>query len=922
MSILTRPRFLPRAILALYVLLLVFAVCMLWHTFVTINNETKAVEPEESPHIEFLTKHHGGDKVVLAVSAVLSFMIAAAGAVVSLGTLKQRGLRWASFWLFLLYGVMLAASRYLALSAIPFAAIVLFALYALYEAVGAPDMQAMVHFKSFFGSLREMNLRGLLRFLVKVMTIFAVSGALMLIVETLGFTIRVAYPLFSTNDFMSYGAYAAASGALACGALGTVAVVPATAVFLLSRVMSRARGGLAYLVMAIAPPIWFALATWAFFFGIIYYTFQAEITRLGLLGTLWVLSFVVGYLLLLSTYINFKFILKRLSAAEAVQYPRNAGDYALFLVIAMIALPLLPLALLDRIWPRRIRIRGWVFLLGGLVSAAVLLYLAGFMNYPMITEYSYTGQSLYSIIMIGVVACTIFMLVRFMGFRRSPRLVFGLAALVAIMGVAMAGYRVLDLSQNMRLLINEYAPLGRTTRAMVTSGQGSRLGMDTQPAGAFEPYGPKHKRLPLDPGLGRDFVKNPPPIIYIILDAARPDRMRLFDKGTLGVGEMYTYGRDTTPRLRGFAKDFSVFTNAYGASTATSASMKNIFSGCFATRCITDIVTLKPFFTNDLLDAGYGRFFINYFHDEQNGVSMKAFLRTVPQDKRELFAPIMYYDEKFKVKEALDDLTAYEKEIANLPPEKRGYFMYLHFCTTHFPWKHFVGENYYPGAAYYGESNEDLYDETMQYADIVVGHFLDGLKEMKYPDNTTLYDKAVIIISADHGTGLNEHGKYAGFFSYQEQIRVPLLIKIPGVTPRIIAEPSGAHDIAPTIVNLVRRDVENRFDGVSLLPLLTGSDTKIDREFLVNIDAFHDSFAVIQNNRWKLIYHRDRKYYMLFDLQNDPYERHNLSDEMPDKCAELIGVLERFLWQGRDSYANPLYYRWPSPSLPRPLRGT
>jgi arylsulfatase A-like enzyme len=111
------------------------------------------------------------------------------------------------------------------------------------------------------------------------------------------------------------------------------------------------------------------------------------------------------------------------------------------------------------------------------------------------------------------------------------------------------------------------------------------------------------------------------------------------------------------------------------------------------------------------------------------------------------------------------------------------------------------------------------------------------------------------------------------------------------------------------VVNLVQRGVENRFDGVSLLPLMTGNDTIIDREFIINICAFHDSYALIQNNRWKLIYFRDRKYYMLYDLQNDPHERRNLADEMPEKCRELIAVLERFLWQGRGAYANPYHYK-------------
>jgi hypothetical protein len=927
MSVATRPKFLPRIIPLLYVLFLLFAVCLVWHELVTINEATKAVRPEESPHMEFLVENHDHALALLGISEFFSFTFCLIGALASLGALQNRTLRWTSASLFLFYGLSVAFARFIHISGIAIAGIDLFVLFALYEALGSPDMEAMVHFKSFYMSVGATNWRGLLRFLIKTIIIFAVSGIFIVTAETLLFTARIANHLFTTTDLESYLLFVTASSALACATLSVLAVLPAGVVFLFSHPKGVARGGMTYLGIALAPTIWFALVVGGIFFGIIYSTFSAEIWRLGLLGTLFVLSFIVAYLLLLTTYINFKFILKRVLPPRGDTSAYRAGDYAVYLVLAMVAVPLLPFALLDKVWPRRMRIHGAVFLAAGLLSAGALIYIAGFMNYPMLTEYSYGVQGLYSIIMIGATVCTIFILARFLGLRRSPRLMVSLPVLAVMMLSAFVAYRILDLSQNMRYIINEYAPLGRTIRALVTGTQGTRLGMDVKPEGEFRPYGSKHDYLPSDPGLEQDFVKNPPPVIYIILDAARPDKMRVFDSDSPELGGMYCYKRDTTPTLREFAREASIFTNAYAASTATSCSMKNIFSGCFATRSMTDIRTPPPFFTTDLLDAGYGRFFINYFYDDQNGVSMRAFTRSIPPDKQDLFVPVERYDEKFKVNEALEKIAAYEKEIQNLPPEKKGYFVYLHFCTTHFPWKHFVGENYYPSAAYYGETNEDLYDEATQYADLVLEHFLDGLKKIRpgdsnlpiedflgvrleraNPDKGSVYDRAVIIVTADHGTGLNEHGKYGGFFSYQEQFRVPLFIKIPGVAPKLITEPVTAQDIAPTIVNLVERGVKNRFDGVSLLPLLTGKETTLDREFVINICAFHDSFALIQHNRWKLIYYRDLKYYMLYDLQNDPHERHDLADEMPDKCRELIAVLERFLWQGRGTYANPLHY--------------
>ena len=927
MNAAARPKFPPRLIPLLYVLFLFFAVLLVWHELVTINEATQAVRPEESPHMEFLVNNHDRALALLGVVEFFSFAFCLIGALVSIGTIRKQTLRWTSAGLFVFYGLSVAFARFVHISGIAVAGVDLFVLFALYEALGSPDMQAMVHFKSFYMSVGVMNWRGLLRFITKAIIIFAVSGILIVAAETLLFTTRIAAPLFATRYFESYLVFATASSALACAALSVLVALPACVVFLYTRLKRVAAGGMAYLGIALIPTIWFAMAVGGIFYGMIYSTFGPEILRLGLLGTLFVLSFAVAYLLLLTTYMNFKFILKRILPPGDGAAAHSAGDYAVYLVLAIVAIPLLPFAMLDKIWPRKMRIHGAVFLAAGLLSAGAILYVAGFMNYPMITEYSYGVQGLYSIIMIGVAVCAIFILARFLGLRHSPGLAASVPALVVLMVSAFVAYRVLDLSQNMRYIINEYAPLGRTIRLLITGTQGTRLGMDVKPDGEFRPYGSRHDYLPSDPGL-EDFVKNPPPVIYIILDAARPDRMRIFDSDSPELGGMYCFKRDTTPVLREFAREASIFTNAYAPSTATSCSMKNIFSGCFATRCMTDISTPEPFFTNDLLAAGYGRFFINYFYDDQNGVSMRAFTRSIPRDEQKLFVPIERYEERFKVNEALEKIAAYEKEIQNLPPEKRGYFVYLHFCTTHFPWKHFIGGSYYAGAAYYGETNEDLYDEATQYADLVLGHFLEGLKQIRpgksvlpienflgvqldrgRPGADSVYDRAVIIVTADHGAGLNEHGKYAGFFSYQEQIRVPLFIKIPGVAPKIITEPVMAQDIAPTIMNLVQRGVKNRFSGVSLLPLLSGKEKTIDREYIINICAFHDSFALIQNNHWKLIYFRDRKYYMLYDLRNDPHERRNLADEKPDKCRELIAVLERFLWQGRGAYANPLHYK-------------
>ncbi|RKY26067.1 MAG: hypothetical protein DRP79_05680 [Planctomycetota bacterium] len=871
--------------LVLCMLFFLFAISLLWSHMMDINTATQVVRPEESPHVAVLQHYQSYIKAALYATAWLSVLISVLAAILSLAKLKgTAAFRWASFALYLVYPVTIILALSVEVMLIGAAGVALFAVYAAYEAAGAPDREAMARFRSFSRSVGDISVAGLLRFLAKVFLVFACTGAIMLTCEALAFTMRFAGRLFTRNDFATYLAYASAGGILACVAPSILTVVPVLIMFAASKGAKIAKSGLAFTGFALLLPLCFGAVTGGLFYAMVYNAFHAEIADLGLGGVLFGLPFTVGYMLVFTTYINFKFMLKRLPDSERLH---TAGDYAAYLVTAMVSVFLFPLALFGGLLPRRLRIPGRAFLIIGLLSSGALLYLAGDMNYPPLVEYSYSVQGLYSVVMTGLAVCTLFVLARVLGLKRSPRLRLSLPVLLLVWGVSIFTVQFLHGSQQMRLIMNEYAPLGRTMSSMVTGWHKNRLGMDRRPDGEFKPYAAEHKTLPANPGV-RDFRDAPPPIIFIIFDAERPDRMGI-----------YGYERKNTPRMEKYAKDFVIFRNARSASTATSCAMKNAFTGCYSTRCMTDIETLEPFFTTDLLKAGYGRFFINYFPTNLGGIALQTFLHTIPANDRRRFEYIKSYSEKEKVEETLEKLGAYEKEISRLPPDKRGYFVYLHFLVTHFPWRHCDKPSQYKGVIRYGDRQEDLYDEDVNYADITLERLFEGLKKLG------IYEKAVIVITADHGAGLNEHGKYGGFFPYEEQIRVPLFIKIPGVERRVIDVPWSHIDLAPTLVNLVERGVPSRFDGISFLPILSGKENTVHRRYLVNICAFHDSFALIQDNRWKLIYNRDRDYYVLYDLENDPKETRNLSDRMPGKCAELIAVLERFLWQGRGTYANP-----------------
>ena len=132
---------------------------------------------------------------------------------------------------------------------------------------------------------------------------------------------------------------------------------------------------------------------------------------------------------------------------------------------------------------------------------------------------------------------------------------------------------------------------------------------------------------------------------------------------------------------------------------------------------------------------------------------------------------------------------------------------------------------------------------------------------------------------------------------------------MPGVSPRRVTETVGTIDLAPTLLGILDPGAENVYDGVSLIPLLSGERTALERRHIVSLCAFEDAYALIEDGRWKLHYHRAEGYALLFDLESDPGETRNLHMARPEVAARLEGALGRWLWDGRGTWGTPHHYR-------------
>jgi Flp pilus assembly protein TadD len=192
---------------------------------------------------------------------------------------------------------------------------------------------------------------------------------------------------------------------------------------------------------------------------------------------------------------------------------------------------------------------------------------------------------------------------------------------------------------------------------------------------------------------------------------------------------------------------------------------------------------------------------------------------------------------------------------------------------------------------------------------------------------------AVLLLS-DHGESLGEHGEREhGFFIYNATLRVPLILKLPetghGIRgtgnearagldanvrvsripypgSRVITQPVGAIDVAPTIAQLcgIPAAETRSFQGRSLLPALSrapsGEDAFVYAESYYPRDSFgwHELRGLL-NSHFAYI---DAPRPELYDLQHDPGESHNLASANASLAASLrekLGEVER-RYMGRE----------------------
>ncbi|MCC6552668.1 MAG: sulfatase [Polyangiaceae bacterium] len=219
---------------------------------------------------------------------------------------------------------------------------------------------------------------------------------------------------------------------------------------------------------------------------------------------------------------------------------------------------------------------------------------------------------------------------------------------------------------------------------------------------------------------------------------------------------------------------------------------------------------------------------------------------------------------------------------------KERFFQWIHFYDPH-------------------EAGGDAarYDHYMQALDASFGALLDALAARG------LLDRTVVVLTADHGEALGEHGHRGHATSlYDEQARIPLLVRVPGSPGRDVAEPVALVDVTATLAVLAGAETRD-LDGVSLWPTILRGEAPPRRPVFIELHRYYSNQGVctadlkgVVLGDWKLIQDRMRGTEELFHLGEDPAELDDRSVRDEARAEELRAVLDSFV--SRAEAAHPL----------------
>lgn len=422
--------------------------------------------------------------------------------------------------------------------------------------------------------------------------------------------------------------------------------------------------------------------------------------------------------------------------------------------------------------------------------------------------------------------------------------------------------------------------------------------------------------------------------------AAKPNIVFLL-VDDLGWGDFGCYGAEfyETPHIDKLASEGMRFKSAYAACTVCSPSRAAILSGCYPARLkLTDWITghQRPkaklsvpdwkmkldheriLLPEALKDAGYATAFFGKWHlmpkgapdFDQHYPTNHGFDLNVggrewgqPAGPGKYFSPFgMPNLDDGKPGDFLTDrLTDAAIDFLDSTKREQPFLLYFSYYTLHGPIMSppELTAKYKNKAKGFKNSKNELLNPKragmVESLDNSVGRVMAKLDELGIAENT------IVILTGDNGGNFEEtSGGLRDFkgFSHEGAVREPCVIKWPGktTTDSECNEIVIGTDFYPTLLEMagLPSRPDQHLDGVSIVPLLDGSATDVERDTVYwHYPHYHrtNPYGAIRDGAWKLIEFYENGELELYNLEKDPSEANNLLQAEPERAQGLLGKL-------------------------------
>lgn len=339
------------------------------------------------------------------------------------------------------------------------------------------------------------------------------------------------------------------------------------------------------------------------------------------------------------------------------------------------------------------------------------------------------------------------------------------------------------------------------------------------------------------------------------------------------------YERPIAPRLSALHAKSVSYPRAYSTSSFTSKSIPGLLTG----RYPSELARTGAFFTKYLTAADFtctalsaegipcvGGHAHAYFDKGQSGFeSGFAKWQLVPK------IPFDYQTDPYVTSDKLTPLAI--ELLGEASKGARPFFAWFHFMDPHDVY------NTHTESPHFGKRPRDLYDEEVFFTDLWVGKLLDFVAAQPWGERTA------VVVTADHGEAFGEHGitRHAHEL-WEELVRVPLFVFLPGGAPRVIDTPRGHADLAPTFVELLGAKPMPTLRGTSLVSELRGGEAA-PRDVVADLpeDEYNERRRALIHDHTKLIAFGNDARFALYDLAADPKESDDLIRKRPELAEEM-----------------------------------